>query len=642
MKLRLSITALLFPIIFLFAQNKPDSSLALKYPVLVSSDTLFYIENNLGPFSAEQRTKAINDRIKKILKDNLYTDSITVTNEDDLSYLVLGSMSVMAVTNKDTSGTGIDREQLAVLYSSELNSAIRKHIEKHSFENLAWNGVIVILLVGLAFALFRLMKLLFPFFYKKIEEWEARKIKPVSIKSYEIISRNDISSLLHLLLKGIRLTISLVIIYFIIIISLSLLPWTEKLNVSPYLKGLFYAVILSTAAYAAVKTMSAFFGILSLKAERWRGTLIQSVRIRNIEILSANRITDSVIFFFKVLKFFLVILVIYFYITILFSFFRFTETWAATLFRYILYPLEGIMLSFVDFLPNLFTIIVIIFVTRYVIKFIRYLFSEVHSGAINIPQFPQEWALPTYKIVRFLVIAFAVIVIFPYLPGSDSEFFKGISIFLGILFSLGSTSAISNIVAGVVITYMRPFRIGDRVKIADTTGDIVEKTLLVTRLRTIKNVDVTIPNAMVLGSHIINFSSSAKERGLILHTTVTIGYDAPWAKVHEVLKSAAAATGKILPEPAPFILQTALNDFHVSYELNAYTDEPGNMAVIYSELHRNIQDKFNEAGIEIMSPNYSAVRDGSRTTIPEDYLPKDYQPPGFKIFPGNIFRKDGE
>ena len=221
--------------------------------------------------------------------------------------------------------------------------------------------------------------------------------------------------------------------------------------------------------------------------------------------------------------------------------------------------------------------------------------------------------------------------LFPYLPGADSPAFKGISVFLGVLFSLGSTSAIGNIVAGVILTYMRAFSLGDRVQIADTMGDVVEKTLLVTRIRTIKNVDITIPNAMVLGSHITNYSSSSQQYGLILHTTVTIGYDAPWRQVHQLLIDAATATENILQLPAPFVLQTSLDDFYVSYQINAYTDRPALMARTYSELHQNIQDRFNEARVEIMSPHYSTLRDGNQTTIPPDYLPDDYRTPGFKF-----------
>ena len=158
-----------------------------------------------------------------------------------------------------------------------------------------------------------------------------------------------------------------------------------------------------------------------------------------------------------------------------------------------------------------------------------------------------------------------------------------------------------------------------------------KKTLLVTRIRTIKNVDITVPNAMVLSSHITNFSSSAQDYGLILHTTVTIGYDAPWRQVHELLIAAAQATGNILEQPVPFVLQTSLDDFYVSYQINAYTDKPSVMARTYSELHQNIQEKFNEGGIEIMSPHYSTLRDGNQTTIPESYLPESYKQPTFRV-----------
>jgi small-conductance mechanosensitive channel len=204
--------------------------------------------------------------------------------------------------------------------------------------------------------------------------------------------------------------------------------------------------------------------------------------------------------------------------------------------------------------------------------------------------------------------------------------------------SLGSTAAISNIVAGVALTYMRPFNLGDRVKIADTMGDVVEKTLLITRVRTIKNVEVTIPNSMVLGSHMINLSALAKESGLILYTAITIGYDAPWRTVHELLMAAARATRDILAEPPPFVLQLSLNDFSITYELNAYTANVKELLHIQSELHQNIQDRFNEAGVEIMSPTFSAIRDGNQVTIPEDYLPKTAPVKGFRILPMDFLK----
>ena len=196
---------------------------------------------------------------------------------------------------------------------------------------------------------------------------------------------------------------------------------------------------------------------------------------------------------------------------------------------------------------------------------------------------------------------------------------------------MGSSSAISNIIAGLVITYMRPFKLGDRVKIGDITGDVIEKTMLVTRVRTIKNEDISIPNAAVLSGSTINYSSSAQELGLILHSTVTIGYDVPWKQVHQLLIDAAKRTKFIENTPEPYVSQKSLEDWYVAYELNAYTKESHKIPSIYSQLHGNIQDVFNEAGVEIMSSHYMTLRDGNQTTIPTNYLPKDYEVPGFKI-----------
>ncbi|MDF5717699.1 MAG: mechanosensitive ion channel family protein [Rhizonema sp. NSF051] len=235
----------------------------------------------------------------------------------------------------------------------------------------------------------------------------------------------------------------------------------------------------------------------------------------------------------------------------------------------------------------------------------------------------------------FFIIALALVVALPFLPGFGSPAFQGISVFLGVLLSLGSSAAVANIVAGIILIYTRAFRVGDRIKINDAIGDIVEKSLFVTQIRTTKNVVITIPNGTVLTSQILNYSALAEDPNhyLILHTTVTLGYDLPWRKVHQVLINAALATPHILAEPVPFILQTSLGDFYVNYEINGYTNQPKSMARIYSELHQNIQDKCNEADIEILSPHYSAIRDGNQITIPENYLHKDYKAPGFRVSP---------
>jgi small-conductance mechanosensitive channel len=223
------------------------------------------------------------------------------------------------------------------------------------------------------------------------------------------------------------------------------------------------------------------------------------------------------------------------------------------------------------------------------------------------------------------------VLVFPYLPGSDSNVFRGVSVFIGVLFSLGSSSAIANMVAGLVITYMRPFKIGDRIKIGDIIGDVMEKNLLVTRIKTPKNEEITIPNSSILSGNTTNYSSLARTEGLIIHTIVTIGYDVPWKQIHQALIDAALRTEKLLKEPHPFVLQTGLEDFYVSYQINAYTKESKMLAHIYSELHQNIQDCCFEKGIEILSPHYRAARDGNMTTIPQSYLPNDYKTPSFNL-----------
>lgn len=279
---------------------------------------------------------------------------------------------------------------------------------------------------------------------------------------------------------------------------------------------------------------------------------------------------------------------------------------------------ESLWASLLDFLPNLFILAIIVIATRFALKLLRFFYEGLQQGKIRFEAIHEELFEPTYQILRFLVVAFALVAAFPYIPGSSSPIFKGLSIFVGFLLSLGSTSLVANIVSGIVLTYTRGLKIGDRVKIGESIGDVVDRTLLVTRVRTIKNVVISIPNAIVMQNQIINYSAEVDERGLILHSSVTIGYDVPWREVHHLLVSAAKETKNILADPPPFVLKTSLDDFYISYEVNAYTDQPNLMAGIYSDLHQNILDQFNEAGVEILSPSYMAVRDGQPSTIPEE------------------------
>ncbi|GMQ23341.1 mechanosensitive ion channel [Algoriphagus sp. oki45] len=318
----------------------------------------------------------------------------------------------------------------------------------------------------------------------------------------------------------------------------------------------------------------------------------------------------------KVMRWVFILILLYLLLPILFSIFPFSKDWSDDILNWVLHPIRNVFESTLDYLPNMFRILVILIFMKYLIQFVRFIFHEIELERLQVSGFHPDWAMPTYNIARFLLWAFTLVLIFPYLPGSDSPIFKGVSVFIGVIFSLGSSSAITNLIAGLVITYMRPFKIGDRIKIADVQGDVMEKTLLVTRIKTIKNEVITIPNASVLTGNTTNYTLQAEGQGLILYTSVTLGYDIPWRKIHETLIEAALATEFVEKEPKPYVLQTSLDDFYVSYQLNAYTKQASKQAIIYSQLHQNIQDCCQKNGIEIMSPHYRANRDGSASTIP--------------------------
>ncbi|WP_317899816.1 mechanosensitive ion channel family protein [Aurantibacillus circumpalustris] len=358
---------------------------------------------------------------------------------------------------------------------------------------------------------------------------------------------------------------------------------------------------------------------------------LNGVSFKKFKIFSPQKHRQFALKINNAVRLLVIILLMYLSLPLIFSVFPETKSFTDTLLNWILSPAKNVLLGVWHFLPNLFTILVIYYITKYVLKAIHYFFSEIEKGNIKLNGFHSDWAMSTFNILRFVLYSFMVVVIFPYLPGSDSAAFQGVSVFLGILFSLGSSSAITNMIAGLVITYMRPFKIGDRVKIGEVVGDVLEKNMLVTRIRTIKNEEITVPNSAVLSNHTTNYSSNASDTGLIIHSTVTIGYDVPWKKVHAALVEAASRIEFILKEPKSFVLQTSLDDFYVSYQINAYTKDANRQAEIYSILHQNIQDCFNESGIEILSPHYRAARDGNSTTIPSDYLSKDYKAPPFNV-----------
>lgn len=356
-----------------------------------------------------------------------------------------------------------------------------------------------------------------------------------------------------------------------------------------------------------------------------------SLRIQKAEILPADRVARALDGAIRVLRLGGLLIIFYLFTSLVLSFFPGTRGLSGTVIGWVLDPLRNLAYGIVRFLPDLFVIIITIMIMRALIGLVKAVFKELGSGKLKWGSFDPELALPTYKIVRFFMIIFTGVLIFPYLPGSDSDAFKGASVFLGLLLSLGSSSAVSNIIAGVVLTYTRAFSIGDYVRVGEHTGDVIEHSLLVTRLRTIKNVEIALPNGHVLSNPISNYSAMAASKQLILHTTVAIGYEVPWRDVHWLLIEAARRTEGLLHTPSPFVLQEALGDFYVSYQINAYTDRARDQVDIYAWLRQNIQDCFNEAGIEILSPHYHAVRDGGTLAMPASARPDGYRPPGFRM-----------
>lgn len=404
-----------------------------------------------------------------------------------------------------------------------------------------------------------------------------------------------------------------------------------RATITAILLGLLWTALATAVLVVVLRLLRRSTSRLEAMIATRRDGGIPGVRIRTVELVSAQTIANLLTASVRGLRTLGIIVLLYFYLPLVLSFFPWTQRYSDRLVGYVLDPLGRVLGAVVAYLPNLLFIAIIVFVARYALKVVHLVFGALENGTLAFGGFEREWSEPTYKIVRFLIIAIVAVVMFPYLPGANSDAFKGVSLFLGVLVSFGSSSAIANIVAGTVLTYTRAFNVGDRVRIGETTGDVVAKSLLVTRVRTIKNVDVTVPNAMVLSTHVLNYTAMAKESGVILHTGVTIGYDVPWRQVHQLLIDAAKATTDIQADPAPFVLQTSLDDFYVSYELNAYTANVKAMPRTYGELHASIQDAFNAAGVEIMSPHYKALRDGNQVTIPAEQLPANYVTPSFRV-----------
>ena len=385
-------------------------------------------------------------------------------------------------------------------------------------------------------------------------------------------------------------------------------------------KRILYFVLVLAGQYLLFWLTGWLFRKLKVRIQKLKDTRLKPISIQNYELLDTQRQVNLLIFLSNLLRYVIMLLQLLITVPLLFAIFPQTKGLAYQIFSYIWNPIKNILVGIVDYIPNLFAILIICFAVKYLVRLVHYLYREVEAGRLKFGGFYPDWAMPTYHIIRFLLYAFMIAMIYPYLPGAKNGVFQGISVFVGLIISLGSSTVIGNVIAGLVITYMRPFKLGDRIQLNDTTGNVIEKTPLVTRIKTPKNEVVTIPNSFIMSSHTVNYSASAREYGLIIHSEVTIGYDVPWRQVHQLLIEAALNTPGVIDDPRPFVLETSLSDWYPVYQINAYIREADKLAQIYSDLHQNIQDRFNEAGVEIMSPHYMAMRDGNESTIPKDDL----------------------
>ncbi len=396
-------------------------------------------------------------------------------------------------------------------------------------------------------------------------------------------------------------------------------------------------VLLRKSAYAGAATLGLIvalivlgwgFGRLVAFLDRRYKARMKDVQIQSFHILEAEDLWSALRGAIGTVHVLLVVAGLIAYLDYVLGLYPWTRPFGLHFLRLVLRPLETIGAATLAALPNLIFILILFLIVRYLLKMTRLFFGAIALGRVKLAGFEREWALPTYKIVRLFAIAFAVVVAYPYIPGSGSDAFKGVTIFFGLVLSLGSTSIIGNLIAGYTMTYRRAFRVGDRIKVKDSLGDVVEMRLLETHLRSLKNEEIVIPNTVILSNQVVNYSTLAKDSGLILHTSVGVGYEVPWRQVEAMLTLAAERTPGLLRDPVPFVLKTALEDFCVHYELNVYADDPASMPALYSNLHENILDAFNEQGVQFMTPAYVGDPDQPKVVAPERWFaPPAAQPP---------------
>ena len=331
----------------------------------------------------------------------------------------------------------------------------------------------------------------------------------------------------------------------------------------------------------------------------------------------------------------LALLFTYSWLTIVLRRFPYTRPWGETLRTNLFSAVASGGRSLFDHLPNLLTVLVIIVITRFIMRLVTFAFRTVEEGHVTMPGVYPETAQPTRRITVALLWIFALIVCYEFLPFAKSDAFKGVSVFIGLIISLGSTGIMNQVMSGLMVTYSRAVRVGDFVKIGDVEGTVTHLGTLSTKVKTPRNEEVTIPNALVVSNAATNYSRHAAD-GVLAPASVTIGYDVPWRQVQALLLMAAERTPGVRRTPAPVVLQTTLGDFAVEYKVLVCLDQPHRRLPTLNMLHANIQDAFNEYGVQIMSPNYEADPSERKTVPPSQWYAAPAGPPSAEVAPAGL------
>jgi small-conductance mechanosensitive channel len=331
---------------------------------------------------------------------------------------------------------------------------------------------------------------------------------------------------------------------------------------------------------------------------------IHTVGIQSFEIVRAERIRGAIEAALTFVRYAVVAVVGFVLLDYALLQFPWTRGAALGMLGAVLAPLRALGVGVLAHIPNVLFLVVLVLIVRLLLKVVRLFFDAVARGKVKLHDFDPEWAEPTYKLLRLAIVAFSLVVAYPYIPGSNSDAFKGVSIFVGIVFSLASTTAIANMIAGYALIYRRAFKVGDRIEVGGTVGVVTRSRLQVTHLRTRRNEEVIVPNSTLLNGKIVNYNTYAAAQGLVISVTAGIGYETPWRQVEGILLEAAGKTEGVLKEPAPYVWHLSLGDFCVTYELNVFIADALAAGPVRTALTRNVLDGFNTYGVQIMTPAY--------------------------------------